>query len=54
MLSQEIDPKHHPLQGFLTTETMRALDFFEQATDCFRKALHEVFSPSKTCDCALL
>lgn len=30
------------LQGFLTTETMRALDFFEQATDCFRKALHEV------------
>lgn len=28
-------------QGFLTTETMRALDFFEQATDCFRKALHE-------------
>ena len=27
---------------------MRALDFFEQATDCFRKALHEVRSPS--CD----
>ena len=31
-----------PLQGFLSPETMRALDFFEQATDCFRKALNEV------------
>ena len=31
-----------PLQGFLSPETMRALDFFEQATDCFRRALNEV------------
>ncbi len=30
------------VQGFLSTETHRALDFFEQATDCFRKALNEV------------
>ena len=30
------------LQGFLSSETMRALDFFEEATDCFRKALNEV------------
>ena len=54
MLSQETDPPHMPLQGFLTTETMRALDFFEQATDCFRKALHEVPDPAETCECAVL
>ena len=30
------------MQGFLSTETIRALDFFEQATDCFRRALDEV------------
>ena len=39
-------PTSRCLQGFLTTETMRALDFFEQATDCFRRALHEVPSTS--------
>ena len=29
-------------QGFLTTETARALEYFEEATECFKKALAEV------------
>ena len=36
-------------QGFLTTETAQALEFFEQATDCFKKALNEASCSKKNC-----
>jgi len=43
-----------PPQGFLTTDTMRAHEFFDLANDCFKKAIAEVRGSPCPSACTLL